>query len=490
MSVRSADMRRTDMLVGGRDRAGASGETISVEDPSKRGSVAGEVPRGNDVDVDAAVTAAQDAFESWRTVGFGQRSRMLFAIADGLEAATEDLARLLAAETGSAIRTQARPEITLAIELFRYFAGLTSQLKGETTPLGEDVLSYTRREPWGVVAAIVPWNAPVSLAAHKIAPALAAGNTMVLKPSAEAPLAVLAMARIANEHLPPGVLNVVTGRGDEVGKALAGHPGIRKISFTGGTETGKSILKIAADRIVPTSLELGGKSPCIVLPDSDDPRTVDGVIAAMRFGRQGQACTAGSRLFLHADIFESFTDKLVARLSAMRVGDPQDEASDIGALCTRDQFARVVGFLEDGLGNGATARVGGLPPTSGALADGYYALPTVLTGVGPEWRGAREEIFGPVLVAIPWSDEDEVIRLANDFHYGLAAYVFTQDLRRGIRLANAIEAGWIQINQAGKVQPGHFFGGYKQSGLGREGSFETMLDNFTQRKNITASLNI
>ena len=478
----------TPMLINGDWTPAESGRTFSVEDPAHRGRVLAQVPAGGQADVDRAVTAAAAAFTRWRTTSWVERSRALLAIAADLEASSEELARTLAQETGGAIRTQGRPEIALAAELFRYFGGLTSQLKGETTPFGENMLSYTRREPWGVVAAIVPWNAPISLSAQKIAPALAAGNTMVLKPSKEAPLTILAMARICQAHLPKGVFNVVTGAGEAVGTPLANHPLVRKITFTGNTDTGKALLHIAAERIVPTTLELGGKSPSIVYPDSDDVRVADGVIAAMRFTRQGQSCSAGSRLFVHADIFESFMKKLSARLLALKVGDPLDDATDIGTLSTRQQFERVCSFLEDGIAQGARAIVGGLPPKEGPLSSGYYALPTVLTGVTPEWRVAKEEVFGPVAVAIPWNDEDEVIRLANATHYGLAAYIWSRDVRRALKAANRIEAGWVQINQAGKVQPGHSFGGYKQSGLGREASFESMLENYTQRKNINVNL--
>jgi len=476
------------MLIDGTWLPSVSGRTFSVEDPSVRGRVIAEVARGDGDDVERAVAAAAAAFRTWRKTTWTQRGRALIAIAEQLETSGEELARTLAGETGAAIRTQARPEIALTAEIFRYFGGLTSQLKGETTPLGEGMLSYTRREPWGVVAAIVPWNAPASLSAHKIAPAIAAGNTIVIKPSVEAPLTVLALARICQAHLPKGVVNVVTGSGADVGMPLASHPLVRKITFTGNTDTGKALLHVAADRIVPATLELGGKSPSLVYADSDDMRVVDGVIAAMRFTRQGQSCSAGSRLFLHQDIFGSFMSKLATRLSALKVGDPLDEATDIGSLANKRQFERVCSFLEDGIAQGARAVVGGMPPASGPLAAGYYALPTVLADVTPAWRVAREEVFGPVLVAIPWKDEDEVIRLANDTHYGLAAYIWSRDLGRALRAAHEIEAGWIQINQAGKVQPGHFFGGQKQSGLGREGSFEIMLENYTQRKNVTVNI--
>src|SRR5216684_1388819 len=310
---------RGKMLIGGEFVDAADGRTFDVETPAKRGTVVAQVPRSAAVDVDRAVQAAAAAFPAWRAVAPRERGRLLTRIADDLEAAVDDLARTLASETGNAIRTQARPEAKTAADVFRYFGGLGGELKGETIPLGENMFSYTRREPYGVVAAIVPWNVPILIAAWKIAPALLAGNTVVLKPSANAPLAALAMARIAQKHLPKGVLNVVTGTGDETGTPLATHALVAKISFTGATDTGKSILRLAADRILPVTLELGGKSPQILFPDADDERTADGVIAAMRFARQGQSCTAGSRLFVHKTVFDSFLDKLATKLAKLKV---------------------------------------------------------------------------------------------------------------------------------------------------------------------------
>ena len=400
-----------------------------------------------------------------------------------------DLARTLASETGNAIRTQARPEAKTTADVFRYFSGLGGELKGETIPLGETMFSYTRREPLGVVAAIVPWNVPILISAWKIAPALIAGNTVVLKPSASAPLAALALARICQTHLPKGVLNIVTGNGDEVGTPLAEHPQVAKISFTGNTETGKAILRLAADRIVPVTLELGGKSPQILFPDADEEKTAEGVIAAMRFARQGQSCTAGSRLFLHKTVYDSFLDKLAGKLGQLKVGDPLDESSDMGAIVSRQQFDRVVGFIAEGSRQrGARTVVGGLPPKEGPLAEGYYVEPTVFANVDNDWRIAKEEIFGPVLVAIPWSDEAEAVRMANDTHYGLAAYVWSRDISRALRTAHAIDAGWVQVNQGIGQVLGQPYGGFKESGLGRENSLEGMLEGFTQRKSVTVNL--
>lgn len=477
------------MLIAGEWVDSTSGETLDVENPGKRERIA-DIPRGGAADVARAVEAATQAFPAWSRMPPRARGRLLLRIAETLEARSEELARTIALETGNALRSQARPEAALASDIFRYFGGLAGELKGETIPLGEHVLSYTRREPIGVVGAIIPWNAPVLLGALKIAPALCAGNTLVLKAAEDAPLGVLLMAEVCQEFLPPGVLNVLTGLGEECGAALAQHPAIRKLSFTGSTEVGKLIMRAAADRIVPVSLELGGKSPSIVYPDADEDWVVDGVIAGMRFTRQSQSCTAGSRLFLHADIFDNFLDRLRTKTQALKLGDPLDETTDIGAIINDKQFRKVCAYVDEGLKRKDARLVfGGLPPKDGPLSEGYFAIPTVFAGDSNDWRLAREEIFGPVLVAIPWRDEAEAIRMANDSHYGLAAYVWTHDIGSGLRAAHAIESGWVQVNQGLGQQPGHSYGGYKQSGIGREFSLEGMLDSFTQRKNVTVNLN-
>ncbi|HEY5281046.1 MAG TPA: aldehyde dehydrogenase family protein [Pseudolabrys sp.] len=480
--------RHAQMLIGGQWVGSASGEVLTVENPANRTPIA-EIPRGRAEDVDRAVKAAASAFPAWSRVAPRERGKLFLKIADALEGRAEELARLIALETGNALRTQARPEASGTVEMFRYYGGLGGELKGETIPLGEQVLSYTRREALGVVGVIVPWNAPSILSAIKIAPALVAGNTLVLKAAEDAPLCVLLLAEVCQQFLPAGVLNVLTGLGEECGAPLANHPTVRKLSFTGSTEVGKSIMRAASDRIVPVSLELGGKSPSIVFPDAKDDWVVDGIVASMRFTRQSQSCTAGSRLFLHRDIFDEFLDRLAKKVSALKLGDPLDETSDIGTVINEKQFKRVCGYVEEGLKRkDARVVIGGLPPKTGPLSEGYYTIPTIFANVANDWRLAREEIFGPVLVAIPWTDEEEAIRMANASHYGLAAYVWSHDIGRALRAAHAIESGWVQVNQGLGQSPGHSYGGYKESGIGREFSLEGMLDSYTQRKNVTVNL--
>jgi len=472
-------------LVDGQWVGARNDEWIPVESPRDRQTIA-RVPRGGEKDVADAVNAAGRAFPGWRDTAPRARGRLLQQIADALEPHVERIARIISLENGNALRTQSRGEVNFAIDVFRYFGSVAGEVKGETIPLNATVLDYSRREPLGVVGAITPWNAPVQLAVMKIASALAAGNTLVLKAAEDAPLAVLEIAKIADKFLPRGVLNVIVGYGTEAGEALITHPDVRKLSFTGSTAVGSRVMAAAADRILPVSLELGGKNPQIVYPDANEDWVAQGTITGMRFVRQGQSCTAGSRLFVHRSILDSFVDKVTTNLAKLKVGDPLDEESDIGAIVNKKQFDRVCGYIDDGLQRtNTTAAVGGLPPTNGPLSEGYYVEPTVIVGVENEWRIAQEEIFGPVMCVIPWEDEDDVIRMANDTHYGLSAFIWTHDIGRALRAAHSIEAGWVQVNQGGGQVLGQSYGGYKRSGIGREFSLEGMIESFTQRKHVS-----
>lgn len=466
------------------------GRTLTVECPANK-KIIGHIPRAGAADVERAVVAAEKAFLTWKKMTAAARGKLLLKIADALEACSEDLARIVAHETGNALRTQARPEAAACADVFRYFGGLGGELKGETLPLGDDTLSYTRREPLGVVGAIVPWNAPAILTSIKIAPGLCAGNTMVLKVAEDAPFGALFIAEICSRFLPPGVLNIITGTGIECGAPLAAHPRIAKMSFTGSSAVGKSIMASASERILPVSLELGGKSPSIVCDDADEDWVVQGVATAMRFTRQSQSCTAGSRLFVHESIYDSFTDKLVKLMRSYKVGNPLDETTDMGSLINAKQYGRVCSYIEEGMNSKDVKLVtGGMPPMSGQLSEGYFTLPTLFTGATNEWRLAQEEIFGPVLVAIPWRDEAEVLKMANASHYGLAGYVFSKNTSKAIRMAHEIDSGWIQVNQGKGQVMGQPYGGFKTSGQGKEFSISSMLEGFSRLKTVTVNLTL
>jgi acyl-CoA reductase-like NAD-dependent aldehyde dehydrogenase len=480
-----AEVLNARMLVGGEWIEAADGDRFDVENPSRRTRLA-TVPRGRAEDCDRAVRAAAAAFPGWARTAPRERGRALQQVADAIVARGEELAGICAAETGNAIRTQTRPEALGAADVIRFFGSAAAELKGQVLPLGEGVLSYTRHEPLGVVAAIIPWNAPMSLAAIKLGMALVVGNTAVLKPAEQAPLAVLEVARCFQEILPPGVVNVITGTGEECGAPLMSHPDVAKITFTGSTQVGRLAMHAAAERIVPVTLELGGKSPAIVFPDCDDDETVERVVDAMRFTRQGQSCSAGSRLYLHESIFDSFLARLAARLKQFVVGDALDERSDMGSLVSEAQFDRVANYLGQAFHAGATAITGGMP--SNGSYHGYQLDPTLLADVDRAMSVVCEEIFGPVLVALPWHDEEQVIRDANDSDFGLAGFVFTHDLDAALRVAHALEVGFVQVNQGGGPHAGVVFGGYKQSGLGREYSIESALEAFAQRKNVTVRI--
>jgi len=475
--------------IGGERRDSVTGQWRDVSNPALRDSVIARVPASGTEDVELAVQAARAAFPAWAALHFTGRARPLAQIADDIEAEAEEFARLTALDTGNAIRTQARPEVATLVALFRYFSGVAGEVKGTTLPAGEDQLQYSRREPLGVVGAILPWNSPLMIAGFKVPAALASGNTVVLKAADDAPLTILKLAEVCNRHLPAGVLNALTGRGSVIGQALAEHPGVDKVSFTGSTEVGRGVAAQAGERLAHMSLELGGKNPSIVYPDAVDDDLIDQLLLASRFARQGQSCTAGSRLFLHQDVYDDVLSRLVPRLGAMTVGDPLDEASDMGAVINAKQYDGITGYLDEGRTlDGLETLLGGSAPAEGELTRGYYHVPTVFGGGRNDFRLAREEIFGPVLMAIPFSSTEEVVRMANDTHFGLAAYVFSHDLDRALSTAHALQAGWVQVNQGGGQVVGQAYGGYKQSGIGREVSLEGMLEGFTQTKQINVKL--
>ena len=466
----------------------AGGDTLSVENPSRR-EVICQIGRGTATEIDLAVAAAERARRDWAARPASERGAMLTELGNRLSDHGEEVARILAAESGNAIRTQSRGEAAGAAGVLKYYGGVAVEQKGETLPLGPGLFSYTTREPLGIVGSIIPWNSPLQLGAVKISMALATGNCLVLKPAEDAPLAVLRLVELAADIFPPGVFNVVTGLGEEAGAALAAHPGVAKVSFTGSSEVGKLVGHAAADRIANVTLELGGKSPCIVFPDACTPERIDttaqGVVNAMRFARQGQSCTAGSRLFVHASVWDDLMPRVAEKAAAMKVGDALDQDSDIGAVVNAERYAEICAYVAEAEAQGATFLTGGTPE---ATEGGFHPIPTILTGLDNSWRIAREEVFGPVLVALPWEDETGMIAQANDTHYGLAAFVFTHDMSTIIRMTRAVEAGWVQVNQGGGQIPGMSYGGIKQSGMGSEYSIEGALEAYTFRKNVTVAL--
>lgn len=482
------------MLIGGEWISAQSGSWTDVFAPSRKHLVLARVPAGEAADVNAAVKAAHQALPAWRAAHFKDRQAALLAIADAIEQEAERFAVLTAQDTGNALRTQARPEVTTLASLFRYFGGVAGEFKGNVLPAGDGQLQYTRLEPLGVVGAILPWNSPLMIAGMKLPAALAAGNTAVVKPANEAPLTILALAEVMNRFLPPGVVNVVTGSGRSVGNAIAEHRGIAKVSFTGSTSVGTQVAQVAAGRIAHFSLELGGKSPNIVFPSAADPdfldATVTGVLQAMRFTRQGQSCTAGSRLFVHESVYDVVLGRLQEKAGALVVGDPLREATDMGAIINEAQYATITDYIDEGRAQpGVDVILDGsrYEPTG---LDGFYQAPTILSRVKNSWRIAQEEVFGPVLVAIPWSDPDDVIAMANDSHYGLAAYVWSHHLDEALTAAHRIDSGWIQVNQGGGQVVGQSYGGYKASGIGREFSVEGAIEAFTQTKQINVALSL
>ncbi len=477
------------MWIGGERVASSTQQWRDVNNPAHRGAVITRVPAAGIDDVNRAVSAAAAAFPAWRAKHFTERSRALALIADEIEARSEDFARLTALDTGNALRTQARPEVATLVALFRYFAGIAGEVKGTTLPAGDNQLQYTRLEPLGVVACILPWNSPLMIAGFKVPAALAAGNTIIMKAADDAPLTILLLAEVCNRHLPAGVVNALTGRGSLIGSALAEHPGVDKVSFTGSTEVGRGVAHQAGERLAHMSLELGGKNPSIVFPDAVDDDLIDGLLFSSRFTRQGQSCTAGSRLLLHEDIYDEVIERLVDRLGALKVGDPLAEETDMGAIINAKQHAAIDEYLVEGrTGGQMSVALGGSAPADGPLTEGFYHLPTIFAGASNDFRLAREEIFGPVLVAIPWKKVDDVVRMANDSNYGLAAFVWSRNLDDAINTAHRVEAGWVQVNQGGGQVVGQSYGGYKQSGIGREVSLEGMLAGFTQTKQINIRL--
>ena len=465
-----------------------SGKTFAVVNPAT-GEEIGRAAEGDAADVDAAVQNAAKAQKEWARVPARKRGALVHRCSALLKEHVEELARLIALETGKALRTESRVEANVVADIFEFYGGLGGELKGESVPFDPKVLSVTVREPLGVVGAIIPWNVPMLLMALKIAPALVAGNSVVVKSAEEAPLTVLRICEILNRVLPPGVFNIVSGYGPECGAPLVAHPLVRKVTFTGSVETGKIVYKTAAEKLIPVTLELGGKSPMIVFADCDFDRTVQGALTSMRFTRQGQSCTAASRIYVERPIYDRFVAAMKDAVDRMVMGDPLDEKTDIGTIISKGQFEKVQGFIEEGKRTpGATAHVCSALPKDPALRKGLFLQPVIFTGLPKDSRLVREEIFGPVTVIAPFDDSESVLAEANDSEYGLAASIWTNNLKVGLDLAHRLEAGLVQINQNLVVQANISYGGVKSSGLGKEASLEAMLEHFTHKKTIMVNM--
>lgn len=471
-------------LIDGAFCAALSGACFDVIDPAT-GAVIGKAAKGDAADVDAAVTAATVAQKKWARTPARERGKLVAECGRVLSSHVEELAKLITLETGKALRTESRVEASVLADAFVFFGGLGSELKGETVPFNPDMLTITQRQPIGVVGAIIPWNVPLLLMALKIAPALVAGNGVVVKSAEEAPLTVLRVCQIMSQVLPKGLFNMLSGFGPECGAPLVAHPGVDKVTFTGSVETGKIVYKTAAERLIPVTLELGGKSPMIVMADADLDKAVAGALTGMRFTRQGQSCTASSRIFVHESIHDKFVAGLRDAVNALKMGDPFDEATDIGTIISPEQYQKVLSYIEAGKKiPGATAIACSAVPKEAALAKGLFVQPVLFTGLDNNSKLAREEIFGPVTVIIKWSDYDDVIAQANDTEYGLAASVWTRDLKTALDATRRLEAGFVQVNQNLVVQPNLSYGGVKNSGIGKEATLEAMLEHFTEKKTI------
>lgn len=437
-------------------------------------------------DVDRAVTAAQAAFPAWAATSPADRAALLLKIADRIDAAAADLARVETMDNGKPIRETTLVDVPLSSDHFRYFAGALRADEGEAVMIDDKTLSLVLREPIGVVGQIIPWNFPLLMGAWKLAPALAAGNTVVIKSSSTTPLSLLVLGEIMNEVLPAGVVNIITGRGAVTGQAMLDHPGFAKLAFTGSTEVGYDVARAAANRLIPATLELGGKSANIYFADCDMERAIEGAQIGILFN-QGQVCCAGSRIFVQDEIYDEFVGKLVEAFKAVKVGDPLDPTTQMGSQINRRQLEKIVGWVEEAKKEGARVAVGGEPAEIPGFEKGAFMQPTLLVDVRNDMKVAQNEIFGPVACVIRFKTEEEVVAMANDSEYGLGGAVWTRDINRAFRVAHAVQTGRMWVNTYNELPAHTPFGGYKKSGIGRE-THKMMLEHYSQHKNVYISL--
>jgi acyl-CoA reductase-like NAD-dependent aldehyde dehydrogenase len=476
---------RTDIFVDNAFAAAASGKRFEVINPATEDVIA-SVAEGDAPDIDRAVTSSRACFESdaWRELSGRKRGAILFKAAELLESSLGDVARLETLQNGKPL-FESKIDVSMTVETLRYYAGWADKLAGETVPVEGPYFTYTLREPVGVVGAIVPWNFPLNLASWKVAPAIAAGCTVVLKPAEETPLTALVLAELLHEAgLPPGALNVVPGYGPTAGAALVRHPGVDKIAFTGSTEVGRVIMREAADTLKRVTLELGGKSPNLIFADADLKAAIRGAQTGIFYGK-GEVCAAGSRLLVERSVKDQVVEALAQRAQRLVPGDPFDKETRLGAIVSKAQQERVLGYIAQGQSEGATLVSGGKATT--VDDKGYFIEATVFDGVTPDMTIAREEIFGPVLSVLPFDDLEEAVGLANQSMYGLAAGIWTRDIAKAHRVASDIRAGTVWINTYNAYDPAASFGGYKSSGFGRDLGREA-LSNYTELKTVWVGL--
>jgi phenylacetaldehyde dehydrogenase len=481
--------RTRKLLIDGKWVEAASGKTFTTVDPSTEEPLA-EVAAGEKEDIDRAVRAARKAFEDgpWRRMTPSERGRAIWKLADLIEARTEEFAQLETLDNGKPISVARVADIPLVVDHFRYYAGWATKVEGETIPVstpGMHMLNYTLREPVGVIGQIIPWNFPLLMAAWKLGVALACGNTVVLKPAEQTPLSALRLGELIEEAgFPPGVVNIVTGFGETAGAAIAEHPDIDKVAFTGSTEVGRIIMRAATGNLKRVSLELGGKSPNIIFADADLDAAAIGAASAIYFNH-GQCCCAGSRLFIEEKAYDKVMPKLIDYSQKVKLGPGMDPTTEMGPLVSSEQFERVTGYLAQGKKEGAKIQAGGGRPSQ--FSKGYFVAPTVFSDTRPDMKVVKEEIFGPVVCAVPFKNIEDVRAAGNDTAYGLAAAVWTKDVQKAHRMAAHLKAGTVWINCYNMFDAASPFGGYKQSGFGREMG-KAALELYTQVKSVWLNL--